>query len=96
MKSSELKRYMFSKHQHEFDRLPPTKMALDQKVLRAHYTALTRKSAHIYSPILPDPLEHGWTLNKITNLYHPIMTKNPPVPGTVDELSLCRCKSGCT
>ena len=81
---------MFSKHQHEFDRLPPTKMALDQKVLRAHYTALTRKSAHIVTHIAR-PIR-TWLDVK----YHPIMTKNPPVPGTVDELSLCRCKTGCT
>ena len=49
------------------------------------------KSAH-----LETPQEYGWTLNKITNLYHPIMTKNPPVPDTVVELSLCRWKTGCT
>ena len=71
-------------------------MALDQRVLRAHYTALTWKSAHISSPILPDPKEYGWSLNEITNLYRPIMTKNPPVSDTVVELSLCRCKTGCT
>ena len=60
---------MFSKHQHESNKLPPTKMALDQKVLRTHCTALAWKSVHISSPILPDPQKYGWTLNKITNLY---------------------------
>ena len=87
---------MFSKHQYESVKLPPTKMALNQKVLRAYYTALTWKSVHISSPILAGPQKNGWRLNKITNLYHPIMTKNPPVPDTVVELSLCRCKTGCT
>ena len=38
---SELRWYMLSKHQYESDKLPPTKMALDQKVIRAHYTAIT-------------------------------------------------------
>ena len=38
---AELRWYMFWKHQYESDKLPPTKMALDQKVLQAHYTALT-------------------------------------------------------
>ena len=80
---------MFSKHQYESGKLAPTKMALDQKVLRAHYTAITWKSANISSPILPDPQEYGWTLNEITNLYHPILTKNPPVSDTEVELSLC-------
>ena len=84
------------KHQHESGKLPTTKMAFDQRVLQAHYTALTWKSAHIPSPILPDPQEYGWTLNKITNLCHPIMTKNLPVSDTVVERSLCRCKTGCT
>ena len=51
----ELRWYIFSKHQYESDKLPPTKMALDQGFLPAHYTALTWKSAHISSPILPDP-----------------------------------------
>ena len=51
--------YMFSKHQYESDKLPPRKIALDQNVLRKHYTALTWKSAHISSPILPDPQEYG-------------------------------------
>ena len=73
----ELRWYMFSRHQYESDKLPPTKMALDQGVLWAHYTALTWKSAHISSPILSYPKYYGWTLNEITNLYHPIpiMTK---------------------
>ena len=84
------------KHQYESDKLPTAKMALDQRVLQAHYAALTRKSAHIHSPILPDPQEYGWTLNKITNLYHPIMTKNLLVSDTVVELSLCFCKTRCT
>ena len=70
-------------------------MALDQKVLRAH-TALTWKSGHISSPILPNPQEYGWKLIKITNLYHPIMTITPPVSDVVAELGLCRCKTGCT
>ena len=93
---AELRWYTFLKHQYQSDNLLPTKMALNQKVLRAYYTALTRKSAHISSPILPGPQEYGWTLNKIANFYHPLMTKNLPVPGTVVELSLCRCKTGCT
>ena len=50
----ELRWYMFSRHQYESDKLPPTKMALDQGVLRVHYNALTWKSAHISSPTLPD------------------------------------------
>ena len=71
-------------------------MALDERVLRAHYTAITWKSTHISSPILSDPKEYGWTLNEITNLCHLIMTKNPPVSDTVVELCLYRDKTGST
>ena len=67
-----------------------------QKVIRAHYTELTWKKAHISLTILLDPQEYGWRLNKITNLYHPTLKKNRPVLNTVVELSLCRCKIGCT
>ena len=35
-------------------------------------------------------------MNDITNLYHPIMTKNVLLFETVAEISLCRCKTGCT
>ena len=55
---AELIWYIFSKHQYESDKLPSTKMDLDQKVLRAHYTAVIWKSAHTSSPILPDPQEY--------------------------------------
>ena len=40
---AELRWYMLWKHQYESDKLPPRKMALEQKVLRAHYTALIHK-----------------------------------------------------
>lgn len=93
---AELRWHMFSKHQYESDTLPPTKMVLDQNVLRAHYTALSWKSAHIPSPILPDRQEYVCTVNKIRNLYHPMITKNLPVSDTVVELRLCRCKTACT
>ena len=71
-------------------------MALNQKVFQAHYTVLTWKSIRISSPILPEPQEYSWTLNQIKYLYHLIMTKNLPVPNIVVEISLCRCKTGCT
>ena len=40
---AQLRWYMFSKHRYESDKLPSTKMALDQKILRAHYAALIWK-----------------------------------------------------
>ena len=60
------------------------------------YTSTNLKVKYIFSPILPDPMEYGWTLTKIINLYHLIMAKNPPVPDPVTELSLCLCKIECT
>ena len=80
---AELIWYIFSKHQYESDKLPSTKMDLDQKILRA----ILEVSTYILTHIARLTRIYGWALNKITNLYHPRMTKNPLVPDTVAELS---------
>ena len=93
---AELRWRMFSKYQCESEKLPPTKSTLEQKILRAHYTALTWKSSHISSPILPNPEEYGWKWNDSNKTYDPVMTNNPPAPETIIELSMCQCKTGCS
>ena len=57
---SELRWYYFSKNQSESQKMSPTSGTLYQKLLRAHYTSLQWKSAHIPSLQLPDPKDHGW------------------------------------
>ena len=71
----ELRWYMFSKFQYESEKLPPTKSTLREKILRSHYTSLIWKSAHLPSPVLPDPKEFGWTWNSSEKSYDSIMTK---------------------
>ena len=80
---------MFSKCQYESEKLPPTESTLELKVLRAYYTALTWKSSHISSPILPNPEEYGWKWNDSNKTYDPVMTTNPPAPEAIIELSMC-------
>ena len=69
---------MFSKFQYESEKLPPTKSTLCEKILRLHYTSLVWKSAHLPSPVLPDPKGFGWRLNSYEKSNESIMTKNLP------------------
>ena len=50
---ADLRYQMVLKSQSESEKLPPTKSALVQKILRAHYTAMVWKLSHIPSPELP-------------------------------------------
>ena len=92
----ELRWYMFSKFQYESEKLPPTKSTLREKILRSHYTSLVWKSAHLPSPVLPDPKEFGWTWNSSEKSYESIMTKKLAAPASVIELCMCKCKTSCT
>ena len=95
-KLEDLRWYLFSKQQLEGQSLPPTRAALSQKVLRAHYTALQWKSSHLASPYLPDPTEFGWYWESNAKTYEPTMTTLPPAPESVIDLSMCHCKTKCT
>ena len=85
---------MFSKFQYESEKLPPTKSTLCEKILRLHYTSLVWKSAHLPSPVLPDPKGFGWRWNSYEKSNESIMTKNLPALESVIEL--CIFKTGCT
>ena len=75
--------------------MPPTYGALHEKFLRAHYTALQWKSAHIPPPRLPNPEEYGWKWNTKMQLYDAVVTKLPPAPASIIELTVCGCKTDC-
>ena len=87
---------MFPKFQYESEKLSPTKSTLRKKILRSDYTSLVWKSAHLPSPVLPDPKEFGWKWNSSEKSYESIMTKKLPAPESVIELCICKCKTGCT
>ena len=92
---SSLRWFLFSKHQYENERLPPTRASFWQKVLRANFTASEWKSSHVARPILDDPKKHGWYWNEQNGAYSPVMTTLSPAPESVVELSICRCTTGC-
>ena len=75
--------------------MPPTYGALHEKILRSHFTALQWKSAHLPEPSLPDPEEYGWIWSDYCQVYDAVMTKLPPAPETIIELTVCSCKTSC-
>ena len=75
--------------------MPPRHGALHEMVLRAHYTALQWKSAHIPSPLLPDPEPYGWKWDTEMQLYDAVMTKLLPAPESTIELTVFGCRTGC-
>ena len=88
--------YMFSKYQHEGDKLPTTKHALLHMMYRSHYMAWVWRSSHISRSIFLDPCKFGWRLSEeIENCNEPIITDQMLAPVSVAELSFCRCKRGC-
>lgn len=92
---ADLRWHMFSKQQSEAQKLPPTRAALTQKILRAHYTTFQWKSSHISSPVLPNPEEFGWKWLDDSTLFEPVMTTLLPAPESVIDLSMCRCQTNC-
>ena len=81
-----LRWYLFTKYQYESSKLPPTKKAFEQMVLRAHYTCLQWKSSHIPSPQLPNPNDFSWNWNQDDKIYEPLMTTNPHAPDPSSNL----------
>ena len=92
---ADLRWHMFSKQQSESQKLPPTREAFRQTVLRAHHTTLQWKFSHISSPVLPDPENFGWKWDDDNSIYEPIMTTLLPAPESVIDLSMCRCGTKC-
>ena len=64
-----LKWHMFPKQQLDSQRVDsPTREALRQKVLRAHFAALQCKSSYLPSSLLPDPGDYGWKYDSTNSL----------------------------
>ena len=75
-----LRWYLFTKYQYESSKLPPTKKAFEQMILRTHYTCLQWKTSHIPSPQLHNPNDFGWNWNQDDKIYETLMTTTPPPP----------------
>ena len=61
----ELRWHMFRKNQAESDRLPPTRGALYEAMLRAHYQMIVWNNDKVCCPNLPQPGGIGWEIGRI-------------------------------
>ena len=86
----DLKLYFFLRKQAHSEDLPPTKAALYQAVLRAHFQLMVWNNDQVPNPKLPSPLNYGWSI-KEDNAYIPVMTTLPPAPGAITSLVECGC-----
>lgn len=86
----ELRWHLFRKNQAETEKLPPTKAALNQHILRAHYQAMVWLFADTANPNLPPPTNYGW--NEEGGDYVPKVSDLPPAPSAVIELVKCGCR----
>ena len=87
---------MFSKQQLDSQKVDsPTREALRQKVLRAHYAALQCKTSYLPSPLLPDPGDYGWKQDSTNSLQEAVTTTLSPAPETIIHLTVCNCKTSC-
>lgn len=85
----ELRWLLFRKKQAQSDRLPPTRAALHQAILRAHYQMLVWNNDIIPNPELPSPEGYGWAMEN--DQWVPVMTSLQPAPKEVLELVKCAC-----
>ena len=72
----ELRWLLFRKKQAQSERLPPTRGALLQAVLRAHYQAIVWDNDVVANPDIPSPENYGW--EKSDNRWFPVMTRLLP------------------
>ncbi len=86
---------LFKTSQAEADRLPPTKAALTQHILRAAYQSIVWAHLEDANPIYPPPNQFGW--KEQNDIFVPVITTIEPAPKAVIELVRCNCQvSQCT
>ena len=77
---------MFQKYQCEGQQLPPTKAALHQTILQAHYQSMICMNDIVAKLEFPTQSEFGWHLDN--DMYSPVSTKLPPAPTDVTKVWL--------
>lgn len=75
--------------------IPPTKDALKNHILRAHYISNIWKNATNPHQLILDPTEHGWVFDKSVNQFLPLMSTEPLCPPDLLFITKCNCKAGC-
>lgn len=73
--------------------LPPTSDAIRLHIESAHYQSLVWKQANVTDPVLPEPQQSGWKLER--NTLVPVLMTKSPIPVACIEMIKCSCKTGC-
>ena len=82
----QLRWHLFKKNKAEAEKLPPTKAALKEHILRAHYQPMIWLLADTPNPNLPSPTSYGWDKESNQLQYVPKVFDLPPAPAAVLEL----------
>ena len=90
-----LRWHLFSIHQSELNRLPPTNKEFRQMLMYSHLTALQWKFLHLRSAEWPDPNEYGWKWDETKEIFESVITTNPPAPDSIIELISRGCRTDC-
>ena len=80
---------MFKRRKAESDRFPPTKAALHQAILRAHYQLMVWNNDCVSNHVLLSPRGYGWTMEN--DEWIPVMTTLSPAPEAIIQLVNCKC-----
>ena len=80
---------MFKRTKAESDRLPPTKAALHQAILRAHYQLMVWNNDRVSNHVLLSPRGYAWTMEN--DEWIPVMTTLSPAPEATIQLVKCKC-----
>ena len=89
LRSYKVRWFLFRKKQAESDRLPPTRAALHQAILHAHFQLMVWNKYTEPNPVLSSPSDYGWAMENAD-----VMTTLPPAPKAVIELVRCWCSKG--
>jgi len=90
----ELRWELFRRKNLDGEKLPPTIGTLIPQIQRANYMSMRDKSYRSPHPVLPDIINHGWTMNPEERLT-PLMCLNKPPPIAVLDLIKCGCQTEC-
>ena len=90
----ELRWELFRRKNLDGEKLPPTIGTLIPHIQRANYMSMRDKSYRSPHPVLPDIINHGWTMNQEERLT-PLMCLNKPAPIAVLDLIKCGCQTKC-
>ena len=83
---------LYSKHQTETEKLPPTPSTLNRHVQRVNFVLrLWKLSTETFRPQLPDIKDHGWTIEE--DRLCPIMMDELPAPEYCIDMIHCNCKA---